>query len=139
MLVITRKKNDTIVVGGEIEVTVVEIRGDKVRLGIKTPADVPVHRQEVYDAIKRPSPPTLPPPTLWNDRTVEAITEREPLRLRELPTAAATLTISGVALSQLDELRSSAELSREQALETMLGIVHRADVDSLCDLERRLS
>ena len=134
MLVITRKKNETIVVGGEIEITVVEIRGDKVRLGIKTPADVPVHRQEVYDAIKRPDPPTL-----WNDRTVEAITEREPLLLRELPTAAATLTISGVALSQLDELRSSAELSREQALETMLGIVHRADVDSLCDLERRLS
>jgi carbon storage regulator len=134
MLVITRKKNETIVVGGEIEVTVVEIRGDKVRLGIKTPADVSVHRQEVYEAIKRPTPPTL-----WNDRTVEAITQHEPLLLREPPKAAATITLSGVALLHLDELRASAELSREQALETMLGIVHRSEVDSLCDLERRLS
>jgi carbon storage regulator len=136
MLVISRKKNETIVLGNEIEVTVVEIRGDKVRLGIKTPSDVPVHRQEVYEAIKRHAAGPL-----WTDRTVEAIVEREPRTLATLPPVAAspaTLTISGAAVAQLDELRSSAELSREQALETMLQVIDRAEVNSLCDLERRL-
>jgi carbon storage regulator len=134
MLVITRKKNETIVVG-EVEITVIEIRGDKVRLGVKSPANVPVHRQEVYEAIKRHAP------TLWNERTVEAIVERQPPVIRTLPEVCspATLTISGFAAQQLDELRSSAELSREQALETLLQIVDRAEVASLCDLERRLS
>lgn len=54
MLVLSRKKNKSIVIGGEeIVVTVVEIRGDKVRLGIEAPKEVPVHRREVLDAIKR--------------------------------------------------------------------------------------
>ena len=56
MLVLSRKKNESIVidVGDKlITVTVVEVRGDKVRLGIEAPREVPVHRQEVYDAIKR--------------------------------------------------------------------------------------
>jgi carbon storage regulator len=51
MLVLSRKKNESIVINDNITVTVVEIRGDKVRLGIVAPKDVPVHRQEVYDAI----------------------------------------------------------------------------------------
>ncbi len=51
MLVLSRKKNESIVINNDITVTVVEIRGDKVRLGIVAPKDVPVHRQEVYDAI----------------------------------------------------------------------------------------
>ena len=51
MLVLSRKKNESIVINNDIVVTVVEIRGDKVRLGIVAPKDVPVHRQEVYDAI----------------------------------------------------------------------------------------
>lgn len=51
MLVLSRKKNESIVINNDIVVTVVEIRGDKVRLGIVAPRDVPVHRQEVYDAI----------------------------------------------------------------------------------------
>ena len=53
MLVLSRKKNESIVINNDIVVTVVEIRGDKVRLGIVAPKEVPVHRQEVYDAIKR--------------------------------------------------------------------------------------
>lgn len=52
MLVLSRKKNESIVVNNDIVITVVEIRGDKVRLGIVAPKDVPVHRQEVYDAIR---------------------------------------------------------------------------------------
>ena len=51
MLVLSRKKNESIVIDDKITVTVVEIRGDKVRLGIVAPKEVPVHRQEVFDAI----------------------------------------------------------------------------------------
>src|SRR5580765_5167651 len=51
MLVLSRKKNESIVINNDITVTVVEIRGDKVRLGIVAPKAVPVHRQEVYEAI----------------------------------------------------------------------------------------
>ena len=53
MLVLSRKRDERIVIGGNIVITVVEVRGDKVRLGIEAPSDVPVHRQEVYDAIQR--------------------------------------------------------------------------------------
>jgi carbon storage regulator len=51
MLVLSRKRNERIVIRDDIVITVVEIRGDKVRLGIEAPKDVPVHRQEVYDQI----------------------------------------------------------------------------------------
>ncbi len=53
MLVLSRKVNEQIVVDGNITITIVDIRGDKVRLGISAPLDVPVHRGEVHDAIKR--------------------------------------------------------------------------------------
>jgi len=53
MLVLSRRKNESIVVRDDIVITVVEIRGDKVRLGIEAPKEVPVHRQEVWDAIQR--------------------------------------------------------------------------------------
>ncbi len=53
MLVLSRKKNERIVIGGNITIMVIEVRGDKVRLGIDAPRDVPVHRQEVHDAIAR--------------------------------------------------------------------------------------
>jgi carbon storage regulator len=53
MLVLSRKKNESIVINNEITIVVVEIRGDKVRLGVEAPKEVPVHRREVYDAIVR--------------------------------------------------------------------------------------
>jgi len=53
MLVLSRKKNESIVINNDITIVIVEIRGDKVRLGVDAPKEVPVHRQEVYDAIKR--------------------------------------------------------------------------------------
>lgn len=53
MLVLSRKKNESIIINDDITVVVVEIRGDKVRLGIEAPKHVPVHRQEVFDAIQR--------------------------------------------------------------------------------------
>lgn len=51
MLVFSRKKNESIVINNNITVVVVEIRGDKVRLGIESPKEVPVHRQELHEAI----------------------------------------------------------------------------------------
>ena len=55
MLVLSRKNNESIVINDDIVITIVEIRGDKVRLGIVAPKDVPVHRQEVFDAIQKAS------------------------------------------------------------------------------------
>lgn len=53
MLVLSRQRDETIMIGDDIELTVVDIRGDKVRIGIKAAAHIPVHRKEVYEAIKR--------------------------------------------------------------------------------------
>jgi len=53
MLVLSRHRDESIMIGDEIVVTIVDIRGDKVRLGIDAPQDIPVHRQEVYEAIQR--------------------------------------------------------------------------------------
>jgi carbon storage regulator len=59
MLVLSRKKNESIVINDDITIVVVEIRGDKVRLGVEAPKEVPVHRREVFDAIHRGE--TAPP------------------------------------------------------------------------------
>jgi carbon storage regulator len=53
MLVLSRHKNESIMINDDIQITVVEIIGDKVRIGITAPKEIPVHRQEVYEAIKR--------------------------------------------------------------------------------------
>jgi carbon storage regulator len=58
MLVLSRQRDESIIIGDNVIVTIVDIRGDKVRLGIEAPAEIPVHRQEVYDAIRRESEPT---------------------------------------------------------------------------------
>ncbi|MAT15904.1 MAG: carbon storage regulator [Planctomyces sp.] len=53
MLVLSRQRDESIYIGDDIVLTVVDIRGDKVRLGIKAPNSVPVHREEVYEAIRK--------------------------------------------------------------------------------------
>lgn len=53
MLVLSRHRDESIMIGDEVMITIVDIRGDKVRLGIDAPAEIPVHRLEVYEAIKR--------------------------------------------------------------------------------------
>ena len=53
MLVLSRQKDESIVIGDDVEITIVDIRGDKVRLGITAPRSISVHRREVYDAIQR--------------------------------------------------------------------------------------
>jgi len=52
MLVLSRQRDETIMIGDDVEITVVDIRGDKVRLGITAPTRIAVHRKEVYEAIK---------------------------------------------------------------------------------------
>lgn len=61
MLVLSRKKDESIVINENIVITVVEVRGDKVRLGIQAPRDVSIHRNEVYEAMKRQSSVIEPP------------------------------------------------------------------------------
>jgi carbon storage regulator len=56
MLVLSRKKDESIVINNDITIVVVEIRGDKVRLGVEAPKEVPVHRREVFEAIARGVP-----------------------------------------------------------------------------------
>jgi carbon storage regulator len=55
MLVLSRKRDESIIIGDNIVLTIVDIRGDKVRIGIQAPSTVPVHRKEVHDALKRES------------------------------------------------------------------------------------
>ena len=77
MLVLSRQRDETIMIGDEVEVTVVDIRGDKVRLGITAPKEITVHRKEVYEAIKRENraaaqvrPEDLDPAAAHGGRTI---------------------------------------------------------------------
>jgi len=73
MLILSRKTNESIVIDGRIIVRIMRVEGEAVKVGIEAPADVPVHRQEIYDEIQRnnrealtqgrPAPPKLPRPT----------------------------------------------------------------------------
>ncbi len=56
MLVLSRKLGESIVIGDRITVTILEVKGDRVRLGFEAPIEVPIHRQEVHDRIGSPSP-----------------------------------------------------------------------------------
>ncbi len=62
MLVLSRKKSESIVINDDVVITVVEVRGDKVRLGIQAPREVPVHRKEVLDAILKEKQGEQPTP-----------------------------------------------------------------------------
>jgi len=53
MFVLSRQRDESIMIGDNIEITVVDVRGEKVRLGITAPKEIPVHRREIYDAIQR--------------------------------------------------------------------------------------
>ena len=53
MLVLSRQKDESIMIGDEVEITIVDVRGDKVRLGIDAPRSIAVHRKEIYEAIQR--------------------------------------------------------------------------------------
>jgi carbon storage regulator len=134
MLVISRKRDETIVIGDGIEITVVDIRGDKVRIGVSCPAEVPVHRREVYEAIQRcnswGSTVSAEPAALKTQAAAPAVAVA--------PATSTKLSISPASAERLDKLRATSELSRDSAVEALLEVVDRAQVQSLCDLERRL-
>jgi carbon storage regulator len=72
MLVLSRQRDESIVIGGNIVVTIVDIRGDKVRLGIQAPTEIPVHRREVFEALQRkagekPPAQAAPDTIVWSD------------------------------------------------------------------------
>lgn len=62
MLVLSRQRDQSIMIGDEIEITIVDVRGDKVRIGINAPKHISVHRKEVYEAIRRESESGQNPP-----------------------------------------------------------------------------
>jgi len=53
MLVLSREKDQSIMIGDDVKITIIDVRGDKVRLGFEAPKTIPIHRQEIYDAIQR--------------------------------------------------------------------------------------
>src|SRR3954447_17693669 len=99
MLVLSPQRDETIMIGDDVEVTVVDIRGDKVRLGITAPREVSVHRKEVYDAIRR------------ENRDASRLTPQDVAgRVRQLPAqphlriAQSPLTIRPAAEADLDAI-----------------------------------
>ena len=69
MIVLSRKKNESLVINDDITITVIEVRGDKVRLGIDAPKELPLHRGEVFEAIRRASGgEPAPAPSTIQDR-----------------------------------------------------------------------
>ena len=87
MLVLSRKKNESIVINNDITIVVVEIRGDKVRLAIDVPNGVSVHRKEVYDAIHRQDAPAPGPPTNPLEPPQPHFSQRQPDRLERFAAA----------------------------------------------------
>lgn len=75
MLVLSRKKNESIVINNDITIVVVDIRGDKVRLGVEAPKEVPVHRREVFDLIKQNEAKALEEATRAEATRAEATSE----------------------------------------------------------------
>ena len=78
MLVLTRQKDESIMIGDDVEIIIVDVRGNKVRLGITAPKCIPVHRREIYDAIQR-----------------ERIDKKEPKKQQEKEPQAKSEEISG--------------------------------------------
>jgi carbon storage regulator len=87
MLVLSRLRDETIMIGDDIELTIVDIRGDKVRIGIRAPAHVAVHRKEIYDAIKRENEQAA----CLRGNDLKSLAGQQPMQRRSrriLPTAA---------------------------------------------------
>ena len=85
MLVLSRHRDESIIIGDDIVITVVDIRGDKVRLGIAAPIEISVHRQEVYDAIQRENRQASrlePNDARQIDRLNQPVVRRDPRRPR---------------------------------------------------------
>ena len=69
MLILTRKVGETLMIGDEIEVTILSLKGNQVRIGVNAPKNVPVHREEIYDRIKREQTVVEPGNSIGNTDT----------------------------------------------------------------------
>ncbi len=128
MLVLLRKKNESVVIANEITVTVVDIREDKVRLGFVMPKDVPIHRQEVYDEIYKTRPkPTLglprkaPPEDPWHphlDKSNPASAESNERRASYLDRLARNL-----------REKSGKDLSLGNVADTIIDAIYYSGID----------
>jgi carbon storage regulator len=83
MLVLSRQRDESIMIGDDVEIIIVDVRGDKVRLGITAPKSIPVHRREIYDAIQREkaekkNAPKQPEPEAKQEENPQAQQEQEP-------------------------------------------------------------
>jgi carbon storage regulator len=115
MIVLSRRKGESLVINNDISVVVIEIRGDVVRLGIESPKEVPVHRGEVYEALRRVSDapqPAVEPPA---PRTT-------------------TITLSARHAELIDRLRAATALSRAEAIEAVLDQIEQSGAQSLQEL-----
>jgi carbon storage regulator len=77
MLVLSRQRDESIMIGDDVEITIVDVRGDKVRLGITAPRNIPVHRREIYDAIQREKAEGKEPRKKLPDKTAEKDLSKE--------------------------------------------------------------
>ena len=75
MLVLSRQRDESIMIGDDVEVIIVDVRGDKVRLGITAPKNIPVHRREIYDAIQREKDEQPKPQESKDKETEEKLSE----------------------------------------------------------------
>ena len=110
MLVLSRHRDESIIIGDDIVITVVDIRGDKVRLGIAAPIEISVHRQEVYEAIQRENRQAsrLDP---QDARQLEHLNPVNPIT----PPAGATSVVPAARSFNADLLRSPIETNRNEA------------------------
>lgn len=103
MLVLSRKKDESIVINNDITIVVVEIRGDKVRLGVEAPKEVPVHRREVFDAIVRGEPVTPRSDGVSNHVSAAALAEAQAAALAEAQTACVLPPVSSILEEAIPE------------------------------------
>ncbi|NUQ63328.1 MAG: carbon storage regulator [Pirellulales bacterium] len=117
MLVLSRKLNESVVIG-DVTVTVIEIRGDRVRLGIEAPVHVPVHRREVFDALSRwmdePGDVTLPPADIEPPRSSDVALTTRHIRLID-------------RLREAIRVKSGDSPSRQQILDAILDSIAQCE------------
>jgi len=85
MIVMSRQRDESIMIGDDVEIIIVDVRGDKVRLGITAPKSIPVHRREIYDAIQREKAEKKQPENQPQAKKEEEIEDRQNQEIYQLP------------------------------------------------------